>query len=150
MTHHTRSHAPHFIQSDPAVTRVQQKFKFKPTEKKRPWGTVPRGSAESMERVPVDKPAEPKKREATTRGSPSFEGCGEATAPADSSSVADDDEGSFEEDTADGTLVPARSRDGDHSMEEEEKRQTGKPAPHFIRLLHEGAPSGDVSGINVP
>ena len=27
--------------------------------------------------------------------------------------------------------------------------QTGKPAPHFIRIMREGAPKGDVSGLNV-
>ena len=41
----------------PTVTLAQQKVKLKPTEKKRPWGSVPKGSAESMERVPVRKPA---------------------------------------------------------------------------------------------
>ena len=104
MTHRTRSHAPLFEQPGPTVTQVQQKVKLKPTEKKRPWGSVPKGSAESMERVPVRKPAvKPADKPADSSG-----GSGKAAAPTGSSIAADDDEGSFEEDIADETRVPAR------------------------------------------
>ena len=123
MAHHTRSHAPLFGQAGPAVTQVQQKVKLKPTEKKRPWGSVPRGSAESMERVPVRKPAAKVADEpADSSGS-----SGKTSAPADISAAADsstaayngdkattanpaasEDEGSFEEDIAEETRAPAR------------------------------------------
>ena len=125
MAPHTRSHAPLFGQAGPAVTQVQQKVKLKPTEKKRPWGTVPRGLAESMERVPVGKPADK-----AARGSPSSEDCGKATAPAGSSSAADDDdEGSFEEDAADETLVPARDGLSAGSSQRRPWSQKVQPSP---------------------
>ena len=41
-----------------AVSPVQKKLKLKPQEKLRPWGTRPRGSAESIERVPTRTPVE--------------------------------------------------------------------------------------------
>jgi len=122
-SHHTRSHAPLSEQSGPAVTQVQQKAKLKPTEKKRPWGTVPKGSAESMERVPVRKPA----AKVADEPADSSGGSGKTSAPADISTAADsstaadnsgkaatanpaasEDEGSFEGDIAEETRAPAR------------------------------------------
>ena len=122
MAHHTRSHAPLSERSGPAITQVQQKVKLKPSEKKRPWGSVPKGSAESMERVPVRKPA----GKGADKPADSSGNSGRTADPADisiaavkstaadnsgktstSNTVDDDDEGSFEEDITEETQAPA-------------------------------------------